>query len=223
MNKFPSKISEFLQISDQDVSNVLKNLSNPLILKWAFLGDILLGYIVTMYLSKKFKDSSIHELTLFRAMIVCNKTLAYFCDEIFNQDIINIKKLNAHSKGTIIEALIYRATEINGIKLIKEKIYLMTNLVFEINEIEFEKTKIQIKNPNFEESIYFMTMIQQNSLILENEIYEPLMNSFLNELSFYAEKPKIKVEPKNEEKKSEILINEIKKKENIKSNEKEVL
>ena len=100
------KISEFFNVDGSVVSSIVGNSSSHETMRDAFIGDSYLNYYATIFLTKRYPAEGAAVLTCLRSILVCNKNLAFICENYFYNDLKNISHLNEHSKGTIFEAIL---------------------------------------------------------------------------------------------------------------------
>ena len=148
MMKLEQNVQTILEVSKDDLFEIILNLSSQEIIKEAFIGDSQLYSNVSLILSKKYANATVKDLHFFRTIIICNTTLARMCDQILKLNFaphINriYKKLGKHSKGTIIEALLYRLCKRTNSKNLKEKLTQLVNMILEERN---EKELFQLKD-----------------------------------------------------------------------------
>jgi len=165
ISSYDYKISNFLQIPLEQVKNTICQLSSNTIKKYAFLGDSYLGNLSALILNDLYPEKEVEVLACLKSFLVCNKTLANICDNLFYGDIIYLKTLNDHSKGTIFEAILHISKNYNT----DEKIYQKIKLLFKslIKDDDLEKI-LQIVNLEDFMQEYYVKMDSMN----EKEYFE---------------------------------------------------
>lgn len=187
MMKLEQNLQTILEVSKDDLFEIISNLSSPEIIKEAFLGDSQLYSNVSIILSKKYVNATVKDLHFFRTIIICNTTLARMCDQIlkqnYNSQINKIyKKLGKHSKGTIIEALLYRLWRKTSSKNLKEKLTQIVNIILEErHEKELFQLKYYHQKKNDERKLD-LTIQQENSILIESLESDETFNCFLESI-----------------------------------------
>lgn len=187
MMKLEQNVYAILEVSVDDLFEIISNLPSQEVIKEAFIGDAQLYSNVSLILSKKYTKATVKDLHFFRTIIICNQTLARMCDQILklnNNPIINkiYQKLGNHSKGTIIEALLYRLWKKTNSKNLKEKLTQIVNIVLEErHEKELFKLKYYHQKKNDERKLE-LTIQQENSILIDSLESDETFNQFLESI-----------------------------------------
>jgi len=144
------KISKFFGITENQVDDVIQNLSKKHIIKEALIGDSLIKYHTLKFLMKKYPDEEVNFIHGLSSLFTRNKTMAEYCNNFFFNDIkITHLKLNEHSKGTIFEAIYHISYKEN--RKIYEKLQDLYSYLINIEGNDIEEIKRLIKSENKDE------------------------------------------------------------------------